>query len=142
MDHLISFNSASHSPASILKPWISNASGFEANVDIPKEFNGNGAGFSPEDFYALALQNCFIATFKVIADKSRLEFQEIKVDLKLVLDKDENQVMIMKEAFYNIVLSGAVNTEKSLRLLEKTTKACMILNSVKTHLHFNFEVTN
>ena len=33
---------------------------------IPSEFEGPGGGYSPEDFYALALLNCFGATFKVI----------------------------------------------------------------------------
>ena len=140
MTNLMSFESTSLSASQVLKSWTSSANGQEINVDIPKEFQGLGNGFSPEDIYAFALQNCFIATFKVIAEKSRLVFEQIKIELKLVLDKDENQLMIMKDAYFNILIVGAENPEKTLRLLEKTTKACMILNSVKTTLHFSFKV--
>ena len=141
-DGLINFTSHSKALSGIQNPWTSHASGFDTTMDIPKEFAGNGAGFSPEDLYALALQNCFIATFKVIADKSRLDFSEINVSLNLILDKDVNQLTIMKDAFFEIKLIGVSNNDKALRLLEKTTKSCMILNSVNTQLHFNFEVQN
>ena len=134
------FISSSKSQSGIQNSWTSSASGFDVIIDIPKEFDGQGNGFSPEDIYALALQNCFIATFKVIAEKSKFEFLEIFIDLDLILDKNDNQQNVMKEAHFKIKLSGTPNKEKALRLLEKTTKSCMILNSVKTELFFNFEI--
>ena len=129
------------SPSDISLAWISKAGKFSAPTDIPLEFEGQGNGFSPEDFYALALSNCFIATFKVFASKSKLEYETISVNLELILDLDDTQMMIMKESHFKIELKGALNKDRASRILEKTTKSCMILNSVKTKLFFNFEIT-
>lgn len=134
------FCSSSLSSSDVAESWTSRASSFEVQSDIPKDFGGNEKGFSPEDYFSLALQNCFIATFKVIAHKSKLVFSEISIDLILELGKDENQVMIMKEASFKINLMGSQDKERALRLLEKTAKNCMILNSVKTRLKFDFNV--
>ena len=136
----MTFNSHSHASASLFKPWVSYASGFEIQSDIPKEFSGNGQGFSPEDLYSLALQNCFIATFKVIADKSKLEYSEIEIDLNLILDKNEDQLTVMKEAYFKVKLKGTINLDKAHRILEKTSKSAMVLNSVKTNFFFEFQV--
>lgn len=134
------FFSSSLSHSSIEKSWSTKAGPFEARTDIPKMFGGQEEGFSPEDYFAFALQNCFIATFKVVAEKSRLPFETISVNVELKLGKDDSQTMIMKEAKLIIQLTGAENQERALRLLEKTSKNCMILNSVKTKLEFEFHV--
>ena len=58
--------------------WVTQVPSNEADESrsltaaIPPEFQGPGGGYSPEDFYALALLNCFMATFRVIASKSQL----------------------------------------------------------------------
>src|SRR3989344_2902412 len=54
---------------------------------IPPEFAGPGEGYSPEDLFAISLLNCLIATFKVYAEKSKLNFSEIKGKVDLTLDK-------------------------------------------------------
>ncbi len=140
MSHRLVFHTESVSNSDIGQSWTSKAGKFQATTDIPVEFAGLGNGFSPEDYFALALSNCFIATFKVIASKSKLSFETVSVNLELILDLDENQRMIMKEAQLKVILKGAENQERALRILEKTTKSCMILNSVKTNIIFNFEL--
>lgn len=135
------FFSYSTSQSPVSQAWTSTAGPFQTPTDIPKMFGGNEQGFSPEDYFSLALQNCFIATFKVVAEKSRLHFESISVNVELQLGKDDSQLMIMKEAKLMIRLDGAENHERALRLLEKTSKNCMILNSVKTKLEFEFQVS-
>ena len=70
----MSFKAQAHSPAGIQSPWSSKAEAMPEKpltLAIPPEFEGPGGGFSPEDLYLLALENCFVATFKVFAEKSR-----------------------------------------------------------------------
>ena len=136
----LKFYSHSHSSSDVGLSWTSNAGDFQAPTDIPKVFGGNEKGFSPEDYFALALQNCFIATFKVIASKSKLQYDNVSIHLTLELGNDENQLMIMKTAHLKISITGSLNHERTLRLLEKTAKSCMIHNSVKTKIEFDFEV--
>lgn len=136
----IKFHAQSISSSDVQSSWTSKASGMPVTTDIPKEFSGLGQGFSPEDYFSLALQNCFMATFKVIADKSKLQYEKLEINVTLVLDKNEEHAMVMNEAFFDIQLYGAANAERASRLLEKTSKSCMILNSVKTKLYFEFKV--
>lgn len=109
-------------------------------VSIPPEFDGPGAGFSPEDLYALALQNCFIATFKVFAEKSRLNFSDINIQSRLEIDRNESGQPWMARISFRVKLSGVEQKEVALRLLDRTSKGCMILNSVNTHKEFYFDV--
>lgn len=107
---------------------------------IPPEFEGPGGTYSPEDLYVLSLVNCYLATFKFIAEKSKLVFSEIKGEGTLLVEKGEEKSLWMKKANLHFTLKGAVQEERALNLLEKTKKNCMIINSVKTEVEFSFTV--
>lgn len=135
------FNATTKATPGLNTTWESAA--FEQDpitVAIPKEFEGEGGGFSPEDLYLLALTNCFVATFKYAASKSSLVFDSLKVDTKLVVDLDEGNRPVMKEIHFNTYLSGTAQKEKATRLLTKVEGSCLILNSVKTKVFFHHEI--
>jgi organic hydroperoxide reductase OsmC/OhrA len=140
----LDFKVSSQSDAHTLSSWTSEVSTsvgkLISTVSIPPEFEGPGGGYSPEDFYALALLNCFIATFKVIAEKSRLQYEAIQGAGLLQVDRNENGVPWMKSFKMTFTLLGAADPERAKRLLEKTSQSCMILNSVKTEKTFQFEL--
>jgi organic hydroperoxide reductase OsmC/OhrA len=108
---------------------------------IPKEFGGPDSGFSPEDLFALAAANCFIATFKVVAERSRLEFRELQVEALLTVDRGPDGAPWMSDLLLRVRLEGASDQERGLRLLEKTSKSCLVLNSLKTRVEFSFEAS-
>ena len=112
----------------------------EVRAAVPPEFSGPGGGFSPEDFYALALLNCFLATFQVIAEKSKLEFRGVRAKGVLTVDRNENGAPWMKHFLLSVEVEGAGDPDRATRLLEKTSQSCLILNSVKTEKTFKFEV--
>ncbi len=107
---------------------------------IPPEFEGPGGGYSPEDIYAFALMNCFIATFKVISEKSKLAYEGMEASGTLTVDRNETGTPWMKEFALKVAITGASDPERTRRLLEKTSQSCMILNSVKTGKTFEFLV--
>ncbi len=107
---------------------------------IPPEFEGPGGTYSPEDLYALSLMNCYLATFKYIAQKSKLAFDSIYGDAILYVDKGNAIAPWMEKIEIRITLKGVIQKERALGLMEKTKGHCMILNSVKTNIHYNFEV--
>jgi organic hydroperoxide reductase OsmC/OhrA len=111
----------------------------EVVAAVPPEFEGPGGGFSPEDFYALALLNCFTATFQVIATRSKLEFSAFAASGTLVVDRDEKGAPWMKHFHLRAKVEGAKDPERAKRLLEKTSQSCLILNSVRTEKTFEFE---
>lgn len=107
---------------------------------IPPEFEGPGSGFSPEDIYAIALQNCFVATFKVFAEKSKVSFESLSGAAVLTVDRDEQGKPWMARIDLKFHLTGVEKEEAARRLLEKTSQSCMILNSVKTEKTFEFRI--
>lgn len=132
------FNATTNATSGLNTTWESNAfNQLPLTVAIPKEFEGEGGGYSPEDLYLLALTNCFVATFKFAAHKSALTFRDLKVETKLIVDLDGSGRPIMKEFYLDSYLSGASHTERAQRLLTKIEGSCLILNSVKTKVIFH-----
>lgn len=108
---------------------------------IPPEFEGPGGGFSPEDFFALAVANCFGATFQVIAHKSSVTFEGASVSARLTVDRDDSGRPWMKHVLLKAsVRAGGSNPERIRRVLSKTSQSCLVVHSVKTHVEFEFEV--
>ena len=127
MQSPIAFKVQAISKSGIDSNWESTAVDLSITTAIPPVFGGSSAGMSPEDLYALALANCYLATFKVIAAKSKLVFESINVEVELFVDKNENNQMVMKEANLMASLIGAENPERAMRLMDKTPENCMIL---------------
>lgn len=139
------FKVSSEGPSGTAASWQTSVpftaeSGQSLTAAIPPEFSGPGGGYSPEDFYALALINCFIATFKVIAERSKLEYRNIHASGTLTVDRDDKGAPWMKHFLLEVALDGAGDPERAGRLLEKASQSCLILNSVKTEKQFEFRV--
>ncbi len=126
------FRVSSQGPAGVQTQWTSVSDGGQLTCAIPPEFKGPGGGFSPEDFYAYALANCFIATFKVIAEGSKLSYANIKANGVLTVDRDEKGRPCMAKFHLRVELSGVADAERATRILDKTSQSCIVLNSVNT----------
>jgi len=138
----LKFTVQSESVSGIQSSWLTKADSFEHRVPvaIPPEFEGPDPGLSSEDIYAMALQNCFIATFKVFAEKSQLNYNSIRVKSILEVDRDEMGRPWMARLNLHVFLNGAIQLENAQRILEKTSKNCMILNSVNNVKTFQFDL--
>lgn len=141
-----------HSESGMQTKWESGVDSGALVADlpcaIPPEFDGPGGGLSPEDLYGLALLNCFVATFKVFAQKSRIHFGDLEARGKLTVDRGEDGVPWMA-AFHLVVEvslgeAGADSSgarERMVGLLEKTSRSCLIHQSVRTKVTFEWRVT-
>lgn len=129
--------------ASVVSAWQTSTPTLEQQLPaaIPPEFSGPGGGYSPEDFYALAIANCFVATFKVFAEKSRLTFETIEVTGHLEVDRDEKGAPWMARVFLHVHLRGPSSAENAQRLLDKVKNSCLVLNSIKTEKIFEFKLS-
>jgi organic hydroperoxide reductase OsmC/OhrA len=131
----VSFHGTSEATAGIQKEWKVSSSDFAVTCSVPREFEGSGSTFSPEDFFLLSLKNCFVATFKVYAEYSRLSFDLLKVTGELIVDKDENNKPVMKKLKLKIEISNPSDKKKADLLVKKTLENGFILQSVKTEVH-------
>ncbi|MDO9184205.1 MAG: OsmC family protein [Bacteriovorax sp.] len=137
------FSVESAGASGVSEIWVNHLIGKECapiSMAIPPEFDGPGGTYSPEDLYAMALMNCYLATFKVIAEKSKLQYENILGSATLYVDKGEEIAPWMERIEITIILTGAKQTARALTILEKTKAHCMILNSVKTKIDFEFQV--
>lgn len=130
----ISFHGESLAGQGIQSEWKVTSSSFKSNCAVPKEFEGSGKAFSPEGFFLLSLQNCFVATFKVYAEYSKLNFDFLKVTGELVVDKNESNRPVMKTLKLNIQITNPSDKKKSDLLIKKTLDNGFILQSVRTEI--------
>jgi organic hydroperoxide reductase OsmC/OhrA len=134
------FSASAKASSGTQESWQITSQTRETACAIPPEFGGAGDGFSPEDLFAQALTNCFVATFKVYAENSRIDFKSVDVNSELVVDFGEAKLPIMKQITLNVKVAGASRPERIRTLAEKVITSGFILNSVKTEVRLNLEV--
>ena len=130
----ISFHGVSEANSGMQNVWTVSSSNFETSCAVPKEFEGCGGTFSPEDFFLLSLQNCFIATFKVYAEYSKLNFDKLHVTSELIVDKNDNNKPVMKTLKLKIEITNPSDQRKADMLIKKTLDNGFILQSVNTEI--------
>lgn len=138
----LQFKAQSQSQAGIQTNWSIESYGHTALCAVPAEFGGPGGGFSPEDLFAQALTNCFVATFKVYAENSKLIFSDIKVKTDLTVAMNENKKVTMQKCHFNVNLHQTLQPEKAELLIKKAFESGFILNSVKTELSYELHIHN
>ena len=136
------FNYHSQATPGIQTPWeTSNHEGTISPCAIPPEFGGPGQGHSPEDFLGLAIINCFVATFKVFAEKSKVDFKSLTARGRLTVDRDDTGNPWMSQMQIQVqVTAGSADPERLKRILAKTSDSCLVVRSVKTQVHFEWSV--
>lgn len=135
-----SFVTNAKADCGIATRWVVRSGEHEVPCTIPREFDGPGGTFSPEDLYAHALTNCFIATFQVMAEKSRVRFQSLEIEGVLVVDRDATKRPCMKNFLLKIRLESPSDPLRATNLVKKAFEGGFILNSVKTNLSYDLEI--
>ena len=141
MKYPIKFKVKSTSHSGIKEKWYSSYKEGKIQMSIPRCFEGEGGGLSPEDIYAMSLLNCYLATFKVVAEKSKLNFEKIEGEAQLDVDLSDAQVPWMSKVEIKINLYRPDNPGRAQRILEKAAQNSMIINSVKSKVNLNWKIT-
>jgi organic hydroperoxide reductase OsmC/OhrA len=139
VEYPINFSSESQAESEEKSWTLKTDEGLQTQMTVPKEFGGDNKNPSPEDLFSASLQTCMIATFKSIAERKGLEYEEIVSEASVTLDRGEDSRPIMKEAEINLELSGVKDQEKAEKVTQATEKNCFIHNSVKTDVRTEFE---
>ena len=96
------FQAHGDSASGISSSWSSKSETGTLDVSVPREFSGPGSAFSPEDLFNHALASCFIGTFKVYAENSKLSFDRVTTHSRLVVDFDSSKQPVMKDFFMTV----------------------------------------
>lgn len=110
-------------------------------VGISPEFDGEFDGPAPENYYVVALTNCYIATFVRMADNSDLEYEKIVADGTLKLRPDDGTTVV--DSFdLDIALHVETETRKTEVILERVPEYCFILQSVDFDINLEYRTVN
>ncbi|HRP61060.1 MAG TPA: OsmC family protein, partial [Vicingus sp.] len=76
-----------------------------------------------------------------IAEFSKLEFKSFECDAEGILDKVEGK-FLMTEIILKprLIIDDESKKERAERILEKSEKACLISNSIKTKVHLMSDI--
>ncbi len=137
------FNAQASAKSGISTHWNASAEKLPNIISaIPPEFGGPGQGYSPEEFFALSVLNCLIATFKVYCEKSNLQFSEIQGKAVLSLNKHpSDSVFWLSDIEITLEVTGASNVEKVKTILDKSIRDCAVSNSIKSAKTFHLKVS-
>lgn len=134
------FQAEASAPQGTERPWDFRCESGQGLACVPREFEGGGGGLSPEDLFARALTNCFLATLQVYSRASRVSFGRVSARSTLTVDRDENGQPVMKELLLRIELEGVERPDRMLTLVEKSLRSGFVLNSVKTRINHELRI--
>ena len=107
-------------------------------IATPPEFPRGMEGiWSPEHLFAAAVNSCLMTTFLAVADNSKLEFISLDSTAIGKLDTVEGKYMMTEVTLRpTLVIKDPEQQEKAKRVLEKSERACLISNSIKSKIIF------
>src|SRR5690554_3542516 len=106
----------------------------------PPEFaNGVANIWSPEHFYAAAINSCFVTTFLAIAENFKIEFESFDCKTIIKLEVIDRKYMISEAEIHPIVklANPEKDADKAMRVIQKTKENCLVTNSMKTKVNLH-----
>jgi peroxiredoxin-like protein len=109
----------------------------------PKEFDGPGTQWAPENLLTAAVADCFILTFRAIAAASKLKWSHLEASTRGTLERIEGKMRFTRfETHARLEVSAGVDEALAKRLLEKAESSCLVANSLSGERHLEAEVVS
>lgn len=97
----------------------------------PPEFGGPEGLWSPETLFAGAIVDCYILSFRAVARASRLEWQDLCVDVEAVLDRVEGVTRFTQVQLRpRLRLAAGASESLARTVLQKAKATCLVTNSL------------
>ncbi len=108
-------------------------------VATPPEFPKGIPGiWSPEHLFTAAVSSCLMTTFLAIAENSKLDFVDFSCNAKGRLEQVDGKFLmttILLEP--TVIISDESDRARAERVLEKSERACLITNSIKSKVEMH-----
>ena len=105
-------------------------------IATPPEFpKGEANVWSPEHYYLAAINGCLLTTFLAVAENFKLNFVDFQSTAVGKLEVVDRKYMI-SEIILKPIITIADNADRQLaqKVIEKSERACLISNSVKSKI--------
>jgi peroxiredoxin-like protein len=107
----------------------------------PEEFGGPGDAWSPEHLLLAAVQTCFLFTLRSVAQASKIEFHSLELAAEGTVDRQDGVTRFTQITLRpRITLAPGTDRGRTLRVLEKSEKACLVSASLATPISLEPEI--
>ena len=93
----------------------------------PPRFGGLQGRWTPEDLLLCALASCYTTTFHALAERSKLDYADLEVEVEGVIRKTAScyafEEIVIRP---NLTISGQDAQSRALRLLQKAKAVCLV----------------
>ncbi len=111
------------------------------HFSAPPEFGGETGAWTPEHLLLAAVASCFIATFRAVSRASKLDFQGIEVSVVGVVEKNSYGFQFTDLTLRPVlIICVEEDRERSLHLLEKSEKICLVTRSLSSEVHLESKI--
>ena len=119
------------------------AEGLETlEVAAPRQFDGPGDKWSPEDLLVACAADCLILTFRAVANASKLKWETLACEVTGTLDMVDRVVQFTElQVHAALTIEPQENADKARRVLEKAEKNCLITNSLTARTQLETSVS-
>ena len=108
----------------------------------PPEFGGPGDRWSPETLLVGAVADCFILTFRAIAQVSKLPWTSLQCNVTGTLDRVGRVAQFTRfDMHAAVTVPVGVDRDQVRRLIEKAEHSCLITNSLKAEVRLAMDIT-
>lgn len=113
------------------------------SVAAPREFGGPGDLWSPETLLVAAVADCFLLTFRAIAQAARLDWHTLDCEVEGVLERTEGQLRFTGFTLYaRLALPTAGQQERAAQLLDKAKEHCLVTRSLTVPVTLQHDITS
>ncbi|HEX2443748.1 MAG TPA: OsmC family protein [Vicinamibacterales bacterium] len=107
----------------------------------PAEFGGPGDRWSPETLIVAAVADCFVLTFRAVAQASSLAWTTMHCEVEGRLDRVDRVTRFTRlDVRVRLYLPPEVDEERAQRVLQKAKQGCLITNSLNAETHLESSV--
>jgi len=107
----------------------------------PKEFDGPGDAWSPEQFLLAAVGTCFMFTFRAVAQASKFDFSSLDLSGSGTVDREEGTTRFTEIVLrLRLTLANGADPERAQRMLEKGKNACLVTSSLSVPVRLESEI--
>ncbi len=107
----------------------------------PVEFGGPGDLWSPEALLCASVADCFVLTFRALANAARVEWTRLDVRTEAVLDRVDGVTQFTRFITRaTLTMPAAGDAAKAHPLLEKAEARCLVANSLKGARELSVEI--
>jgi len=111
------------------------------NFAAPPEFGGEPGLWTPEHLLLGAVATCYVATFRAVAEASKLACDGMEVNVEGTVEKQEGGFRFTQIVLFpNITIEREEDRQRAEKLIMKAERACLISRSLASNIKVEAKV--